>query len=235
MGDINSGRDIQDYPDRKTDGMFRMKNEDLAWEEISRERIVRDEWIEFRQSAFRYPDGRVFEPYYTYSRKDYVVIVATDEEGRFLCVRQYRQGIMEVTTEFTAGGIEVKDKDTKEIEADSDSDQAQDIVKPGVRRTDHPTVEWALSAAKRELAEETGYESDEWKHLLTIPSNATMADNYAYLFTAKNCRKVTEQSLDETEYLGVELLTADQIEELIATGGFQQAIHCLAWELAKNE
>ncbi|MBR4759206.1 MAG: NUDIX hydrolase [Lachnospiraceae bacterium] len=214
--------------------MFCLKNADLAWEEISREQIVSDEWIEFRKSVFRYPDGRVFEPYYTYSRKDYVVIVATDEEGRFLCVRQYRQGIMDVTTEFTAGGIEVKDKDGKVMTSDSDSDMTGSVVKPGVRRTDHPSVEWALAAAKRELAEETGYESDEWKHLLTIPSNATMADNWAYLFTAKNCRKVTEQSLDETEYLGVELLSADDIEKLIAGGGFQQAIHCLAWELAKK-
>ena len=211
-----------------------MDNTDLAWEEISRQPIVRDEWIDFRKSAFRYPDGRVFEPYYTYSRKDYVVIVATDEEGRFLCVRQYRQGIMEVTTEFPAGGIEGKDKDQKKGGSISEADQKRETTKPGIRREDHPSVEWALSAAKRELAEETGYESDEWKHLLTIPSNATMADNYAYLFTAKNCRKVTEQSLDETEYLGVELLSADEIENLIASGGFQQAIHCLAWELSKK-
>ncbi len=235
MGDHNFGHDFEDHPEKSTDGSFRLKNEDLAWEEIGRQRIVKDEWIEFRSSRFRYPDGRVFEPYYTYSRKDYVVIVATDEEGRFLCVRQYRQGIMEVTTEFPAGGIEVKDRDAKESETGSDMDHAKDIVKPGVRREDHPTVEWALSAAKRELAEETGYESAEWKHLLTIPSNATMADNYAYIFSAKNCRKVAEQSLDETEYLGVELLSAEVIEDLIAGGGFQQAIHCLAWKLAESE
>ena len=86
------------------------KNKDpLAWEEISTEHIIQDEWIDFRRSAYRFPDGSVFEPYYSYSRKDYVVIVASDTEGNYLCVRQYRQGIEEVTTEFPAGGIERAD------------------------------------------------------------------------------------------------------------------------------
>ena len=56
-------------------------NENLEWEEISTEHIVQDEWIDFRRSAYRFPDGSVFEPYYSYSRRDYVVIAASDEEG----------------------------------------------------------------------------------------------------------------------------------------------------------
>ena len=86
-----------------------LEDENLAWEEISTEHLVQDEWIDFRKTAFRFPDGNIFEPYYTYSRRDYVVIVASDEEGKYLCVRQFRQGIREITTEFVAGGIERKD------------------------------------------------------------------------------------------------------------------------------
>ena len=52
--------------------------EALAWEELYTEHIVQDEWIDFRKSAYRFPDGSVFEPYYSYSRRDYVVIVASD-------------------------------------------------------------------------------------------------------------------------------------------------------------
>ena len=130
----------------------------LAWEELRTEHIIQDQWIDFRKSVYRYPDGRVFEPFYSYSRRDYAVIVASDTEGRYLCVRQFRHGIREVTTEFPAGGIERKDG--KEYGA------SQDL-----------SAEDALEAAKRELLEETGYESDEWRHLLTIPSNATVSDN----------------------------------------------------------
>lgn len=193
------------------------ENEKLQWEEVSCEHIVNDEWIDFRKSRYRFPDGREFEPYYSYSRRDYVVIVATDEEGNYICVRQYRHGIKQVTTEFCAGGIERTDG------------------KEYGNRQDDEATEDALAAAKRELMEETGYESDDWKFLLTVPSNATMADNYAYIYVAKNCRKVSGQNLDETEVLNVHLYTRAQIDEMIASGEFPQANHILALLLADKE
>ena len=190
--------------------------DDLAWEEIRTEHIVQNEWIDLRRSAYRFPDGTVFEPFYSYSRRDYVVIVASDTKENYICVRQFRQGIKAVTTEFPAGGLERSDG--KEYRAGNDADSSEDV----------------LAAAKRELLEETGYESDEWTHLLTIPSNATIADNYAFVYMARNCRKVTEQNLDNTEFLTVETHTVDEIENLIHTGNFQQSVHVMAWLLAKG-
>ena len=61
-----------------------MEDKDLVWEEIETEHIVQDEWIDFRKSTYKYPDGRVFAPYYSYSRRDYTVIVASDEDGKYL-------------------------------------------------------------------------------------------------------------------------------------------------------
>lgn len=196
-----------------------MINDDksLAWEEISREHIVQDQWIDFRKSAYRYPDGRVFEPFYTYSRRDYCVIVASDEDGNYLCVRQFRQGIKEVTTEFPAGGIERKDG--REYAS-------------GARVAEQ--AEEALEAAKRELMEETGYVSDDWTHLITIPSNATIADNYAHIFMAKGCRPAGDQHLDETEVLNVIRCSGQEIEDMIRQGKFQQAMHVMAWLMAKE-
>ncbi len=62
----------------------------------------------------------------------------------------------------------------------------------------------------------------------------TFSDNYAYVFMEKNCRKAGDQQLDDTEYLNVKKLTADEVEELIRTGKFQQAVHVMAWLLAKE-
>ena len=211
---INRIGDAVERADDKKEG--RNDSEDLTWEEISTEHIVQDEWIDFRRSAYRFPDGSVFEPYYSYSRRDYVVIVASDEDGQYICVRQFRQGIKEVTTEFPAGGIERTDG--REYGAERDSS----------------VTENALKAAKRELLEETGYASDDWRYLLTIPSNATIADNYAHIFAAENCRKSGTQDLDETEFLHVRKYSADEIEEMIHKGDFQQAVHIMAWLLAQR-
>ena len=191
-----------------------MEDKDLVWEEIETEHIVQDEWIDFRKSTYKYPDGRVFAPYYSYSRRDYTVIVASDEDGKYLCVRQFRQGIKEVTTEFPAGGIERTD---------------------GKEYGSKDAAEAALDCAKRELREETGYESSDWTHLITVPSNATISDNYAYVFMARNCMKAGEQKLDDTEYLNVKKISADEIEELIHAGKFQQSVHVMAWLLAKDK
>ena len=186
-----------------------MDDKNLVWEEISTEHLIQDEWIDFRRSAYRFPDGRVFQPYYSYTRRDYAVIVASDEEGRFLCVRQFRQGIKEVTTEFPAGAIERKD--------------GQD------------PAEAALHAAMRELREETGYVSDTWRPLLSIPSSATISDNVAWLFAAENCRLAAEQDLDEMELLRVTKHTGEELDRMVREGKFQQSVHALAWLLAKEK
>ena len=67
-------------------------DKNLRWEEISTEHLITDQWIDLRRSSYRMPDGKVYEPYYTYTKKSYAVIVARDENGRYLCVRQFRQG-----------------------------------------------------------------------------------------------------------------------------------------------
>ncbi len=231
--------------------------ENLTWEEVSTEHIIRDEWIDFRRSAYRLPDGNVFEPFYSYSRRDYVIIVASDCDGNYLCVRQFRQGVREVTTEFPAGGLERSDgreygagglerSDGREYGAGGleRSDRREcntgaggifrEAAISGTVTSENGTYEDAFAAAKRELLEETGYLSSEWTHLLTIPSDATISDNFAHVYMAKNCRMAARQHLDETEFLNVELHTPQEIEEMIRTGRFQQAVHVMAWLLARQ-
>lgn len=210
-----SGDNTQDKKEEAVNAEDSDDREDLTWQEVSTEHIVQDEWIDFRRTAYRLPDGSIHEPFYNYSRRDYVVIVASDKDGKYLCVRQFRQGIREVTTEFPAGGIERTDGREYGPDRDISADNA-------------------LEAAKRELLEETGYVSDDWKYLITVPSNATISDNYAYIFEAKNCRKSSGQHLDETEFLNVRRYSVAELEELIQKGAFPQAVHIMAWLLAQR-
>ena len=186
----------------------------LVWEPLEVEHIEKNQWIDFRRTTYRLPDGAVSKPVYTYSRRNYVVIVAVDEAGKYLCVRQFRQGIGAVTTEFPAGGIERSD---------------------GRDYGGSPDLEDILEAAKRELREETGCVSDCWTHLLSVPSNATIADNYAHLILAEKCRKIGGLHLDDGEFLNDVVLSGEEIEGLVARGQFQQASHILAYFMAKEK
>ena len=95
-------------------------------------------------------------------------------------------------------------------------------------RAADPVRMWLRISSRR-------YVSDCWSHVITAPSDATISDNYAHIFRAKNCRKAGGQELDDSEYLHVELKSPEQIDGLIREGGFQQIVHMLGWMLVKGE
>ncbi len=192
-------------------------NQKLKWKALNTRHIVQNQWIDFRETEFQFPDGTSFKPYYSYTRRDYVVVIAITETGEFICVRQYRQGIDKVTTEFPAGGLEYSS--SQQYNTDGNDQQRED----------------ALKAAQRELLEETGYTSQQWHHLITLPSNATISSNYGHIFIARNCVKTQEQSLDPTEYLQLEFHDSQEIDRLIREGNFEQSMHVLGYYLAKSQ
>ena len=194
-------------------------SDSLRWELIKETHLVQDAWIDFRTNIYRLPNGAEIWPVYNYSKHSFVIIVAPDTQGRFICVRQYRHGIDEITTEFPAGGIEYRQK------SDVPYITAQNTI---------ASEEDALHAAKRELEEETGYVSDNFIHLLTIPANATLASNNVHIYAATGCEKKTSQHLDDTEFLGVLLLSEEELKEHIFGGDFKQAHHVLAWYMYRD-
>lgn len=72
----------------------------------------------------------------------------------------------------------------------------------------------ALSAAKRELLEETGYEAKEWVHWFTEDSSKTSKIEWnTFYFIAKSSTKKSEPNLDGGEKIEVELITFEQFIE----------------------
>lgn len=181
------------------------------FEEVSSERLFGDRRIELYRKAYRTWDNHILSPYYSLKLGNYVLIVAVDTEGNYICVRQFRQGVQCVTTEFPAGGIKAKPS------------------------SGAYTTEELLGNAKRELREETGYTSGQWTQLFAVAANATLSNNTAYIFLAENCVKTTEQELDETEYLEVRLYSPHELDSLVRHGGFQHAVHILALYLAREK
>ncbi len=76
----------------------------------------------------------------------------------------------------------------------------------------------ALTAAKRELKEETGCEAAEWIRLGSCPNNGNHGGGSGNLFLALNARKVSEPIIDDLEEMELVELTIDEAEKRLMEG-----------------
>jgi 8-oxo-dGTP pyrophosphatase MutT (NUDIX family) len=80
------------------------------------------------------------------------------------------------------------------------------------------------SAARRELAEETGYAGGVWSPLMIVSANPALQNNLTYTFLAEGVMP-GPASPDASEDIRVHLVAAGEVEALIENGGFVQALH----------
>jgi ADP-ribose pyrophosphatase len=78
------------------------------------------------------------------------------------------------------------------------------------------TGEEPLAAGKRELLEETGYESDDWI-LYDQFQPFTKMEWEIFTFIAKDAKKVAEQNLDGGEKIELKFVDFDEFIELLAS------------------
>jgi ADP-ribose pyrophosphatase len=93
-----------------------------------------------------------------------IVVVAVTPEGRLLFTEQYRVPVGKRTIELPAG----------------------------LAGDDHYSGEEFVSAARRELLEETGYEAEEWEQLAGGPPSAGLSNEMVFFFRARKLRRVSE-------------------------------------------
>ncbi len=73
-------------------------------------------------------------------------------------------------------------------------------------------------AARRELAEETGYTGGEWEPLGSLASSPSLKDNWAYLFLARGVEETAAPDPDEHELVEVVLVPIDELADLVRSG-----------------
>ena len=89
----------------------------------------------------------------------------------------------------------------------------------------------ALSAAIRELKEETGYGSDEVHEIGKISPNPALMSNHTYSYVAYNVEKIGDQQLDNMEDIEVLEVDLDKIPNLIANGEIDHSLVVSAFYL----
>ena len=89
----------------------------------------------------------------------------------------------------------------------------------------------ALSAAIRELKEETGYGSDEVHEIGKISPNPALMSNHTYSYVAYNVEKMGDQQFDNMEDIEVLEVDLDKIPNLIANGEIDHSLVVSAFYL----
>lgn len=81
-----------------------------------------------------------------------------------------------------------------------------------------------LLAVRRELMEETGYDSDSIIYLGNALVNPAIQNNRCHFFLALNAVKRGEQELDATEDISLEIYPLSQVITLITSGAIQHSL-----------
>ncbi len=90
--------------------------------------------------------------------------------------------------------------------------------------------EKAEEAAKRELAEETGYSAEKWILLGTSNPNPAIQNNRIYHYLALNAQKTSNTRFDENESIVTKLISLEQTLELIKNGKITHSLVIAAFQ-----
>lgn len=91
-----------------------------------------------------------------------------------------------------------------------------------------------IKAAQRELREETGYEASKLIPLGSFYPDQGCSAALNYYYIGLNCKKVSEQSLDESEFIKYILVTDDELDFLLRNGYIKGLNSAYAIEAGKK-
>jgi len=84
------------------------------------------------------------------------------------------------------------------------------------------------AAARRELAEETGYGGGRWSLFCTLSANPALQTNVTHTFLAEAVEPIGRAAPETTEDLRVHLVPLGEILTLLDAGELVQALHAAA-------
>lgn len=80
--------------------------DDMKWETLKSEYLIRRPWLTARRDTVKLPTGVVNDEYYVLEYPTWVNVTALTKDGDFVFIRQYRHGLGQTCFEIVAGVCE---------------------------------------------------------------------------------------------------------------------------------
>jgi ADP-ribose diphosphatase len=175
------------------------KNEKLIWTENSRKKINECRIFDLYEVNKISPDGEGGD-FYLLDAPDWITVIPliTDKKG-IDCFLMVEQ--------FRHGSDEI----TLEFPAG--------MIDEG---------ELPLTAANRELLEETGYTSGELIEIGSVSPNPAFMNNTIYTFIANGLDFIGEQDLDKDEFIHFHLIPCTEVINKMGTGRYSNGVMMMA-------
>lgn len=94
--------------------------------------------------------------------------------------------------------------------------------------------ETSAAAARREMQEETGYDTDEIVYLGEVAPNPAIQNNVCYTYLARNAHPLGPQRLEGTEEIEVVLVDPADVPGLVTSGKITHALVVAAFYLYEH-
>ena len=185
--------------------------------------------FDVRRDEVTFPDGRSDDYHYVDESPAVVVLpfVASDADGG---ARESTDGGSTSTGGEEAGGEEAGGEEAggEEVVVIEEWRQAVGRVNRGLPAGSMERGEDVEAAARRELAEETGYEAASIEELVTVEPSNGIANSVHHHVVARGCTPTAERALDHNESIRVETAAYDDLVAAAVAGDLRDGRAVLA-------
>ena len=166
----------------------------MSWKILQTKEIFSSGLFRLRSDKCQLKDGRIMPRYYVMDFPDWVNILPVTDAGQVVLVKQYRHASGREHLEVPGGSLDPRLKES------------------------------VVEGARREMLEETGYDSKSIVHVGSHYPNPALQSNQMHTYIAYNCFKAQEQNLDEFEELELYFCSIERLKQHLFDGDIDHSI-----------